>query len=189
MTYDQLSDVFVELTFLLRGYDYSDEESIGQSLIKLAYQENSIPFQDLVDEISYVWVNYADSSTNSQISEENKYDSLGDSVKSTKKQLRNLDVHWTFYGRKAQDIAYMFRQNLFSVKAKDFLDKYSVKLITNIPEVVLFYEEVNKVWWPRIDIVVRYYISTEIVEDVNYYDKFNVELNTEKEVIIIKEDE
>lgn len=186
MTYKELQDIFIELTFLMRGYDYNDLDSDGQRLVKLAYQMQ--PFQDLVDNISYVWVNYADSSANNQINERMELDGESSKLISNKYQLRNLDVHWTFYGELAQDIAYIFRQKVFSNSSKDFLDKYNIKLIPNVPEVVLFYEEVNKIWWPRVDIVVRYYIETKITEELDYIDTVNVglRLRTESKEVIIK---
>lgn len=185
MLYRELQDAFIELTFLLRGFDYNDENSPGQELVRLSYQANSQPFQQLKDDISYIWVNYADASTSSQINERKEYVPFTDRVKSKKYQTRKLDVHWTFYGETAQDSAFKMRQNLFSNKAKEFLDKYNIKLIPDVPEVVLFFEEVNKRWWPRVDIVVSYYIESEITEDLDYYEALEVVLSTEDEEITI----
>lgn len=188
MTYSDLQTIFVKLTFLLRGFDYDDVDSEYQKLIRLAYQSKSQPFQELENDISYIWVNYSDSSTNNQINEKKEYDVINDKVISRKYQLRNLDVHWTFYGEAAQDSGYNFRQMLFSEKAKSFLDTYYIKLIPTVPEVVLFYEEVNKRWWPRIDIIVKYYVEAEINEELDYFEKLDAVLTTPEKTIIIKED-
>jgi len=182
--YQELLDKFVELTFLLRGYDYNDVNTDAQNLIRLAYRAGSQPFQKITEGVSYIWVNYADTSSNKQVISETRIYSETEVV-ITKKQLRTIDVHWTFYGQEAQDIAYEFRQRLLSYKAKDFLDTSDIKLITLIPEVILLYEEINNIWWPKIDIIVQYYLVTTFDEIIPILNAVNIELDTEKEKITL----
>ena len=66
--YKELQDIFVELTALLRNIDLNNEEQ--SSLIRLAYQKTSTPFQNIYDGVCYLWVNYAESDNNNQINEE-----------------------------------------------------------------------------------------------------------------------
>ena len=176
--YKQLQDIFIELTYILRGLDYEQGDS---DLVRLAYQLNSEPFQEVTDGVSYLWINYADNDTNKQINEE-ILETTEDAITYRRSQLRQIDVHWVFYGdENVQDIAYEFRNMLFSYRAKYFLDQYDIKLILDVPEAVLLYEEVNNQWWARVELIVSYYLESALDEKVNTIRAINVKLVTEKE--------
>lgn len=176
--YKQLQDIFIELTYILRGLDYEQGDS---DLVRLAYQLNSEPFQEVTDGVSYLWINYADNDTNKQINEE-ILETTEDAITYRRSQLRQIDVHWVFYGdENVQDIAYEFRNMLFSYRAKYFLDQYDIKLILDVPEAVLLYEEVNNQWWARVELIVSYYLESALEEKVNTIRAINVKLVTEKE--------
>ncbi len=175
LTYRQLQDAFVGLVYKLRELN-SDSE-----LVRLAYQQNSMPFQEIVNGTSYIWINYADVDTSNQINEE-YITSTEDEIILKRSQMRELEVHFIFYGDEdTQDIAYNFRNKLFSYKAKDYLDKYEIYLIPDIPEAVLFFEELNNQWWSRIEIIANYYINSELDETLERMKAVNVKLVTEKE--------
>lgn len=177
--YKELQDIFVNLTAKLRNIDLNNDEE--SELIRLAYQINSAPFQEIKQGVSYLWINYADNETNKQINEEVR-EVTNESIKYKRSQLRQIDVHWVFYGDEdVQDIAYEFRNKLFSYTAKSFLDKYDIKLILDVPEAVLLYEEVNNQWWVRVEIIVSYYLESAIVEEIPFVEVVNVELKAEKE--------
>ncbi len=177
-TYRELQDIFLKLTALLRDIDLNTD---SKGLVRLAYQLNSAPFQELEQGVTYVWVNYADTEVNNQINEE--YKTLeNDIIKINRSQTRQIDVHYTFYGdENIQDIAYEFRNKLFSYKAKEFLDKYDIKLILNVPEAILNYEQVRNQWWSRVDFVVSYYLESKLVEELEVFTSTNVSVVTEKE--------
>ena len=176
--YKQLQDIFIELTYILRGLDYEQGDS---DLVRLAYQLNSEPFQEVTDGVSYLWINYADNDTNKQINEE-ILETTEDAITYRRSQLRQIDVHWVFYGdENVQDIAYEFRNMLFSYRAKYFLDQYDIKLILDVPEAVLLYEEVNNQWWARVELIVSYYLESALEEKINTIRAINVKLVTEKE--------
>lgn len=176
--YKQLQDIFIELTYILRGLDYEQGDS---DLVRLAYQLNSEPFQEVTDGVSYLWINYADNDTNKQINEE-ILETTEDAITYRRSQLRQVDVHWVFYGdENVQDIAYEFRNMLFSYRAKYFLDRYDIKLILDVPEAVLLYEEVNNQWWARVELIVSYYLESALEEKINTIRAINVKLVTEKE--------
>ena len=108
--------------------------------------------------------------------------SENDILKINRSQTRQIDVHYTFYGdENIQDIAYEFRNKLFSYKAKEFLDKYDIKLILNVPEAILNYEQVRNQWWSRVDFVVSYYLESKLVEELEVFTSTNVSVVTEKE--------
>lgn len=177
--YIELQDIFVKLTSLLRNIDTENGEDAD--LIRLVYQMNSMPFQEIRDGVSYLWINYADNEINKQINEEVK-EAREDSIVYLRSQLRQIDVHWIFYGdENVQDIAYEFRNMLFSYKAKYFLDKYDIKLILDVPEAVLLYEEVNNQWWARVELIVSYYLESSLEERIDVIRAMNVKLVTEKE--------
>lgn len=177
-TYKELQNIFLNLTGLLRDIDINND---SKGLIRLAYQTNSAPFQDLTQGVSYIWVNYADNETNKQINEEYK-ELENDVLKINRTQTRQIDVHFTFYGDESvQDIAYDFRNKIFSYKAKMFLDKYGIKLINDVPEAVLNYEQVRNQWWARIDLIVSYYLEALLVEELDVYTSTNIIVRTEKE--------
>lgn len=177
-TYKELQNIFLNLTGLLRDIDINND---SKGLIRLAYQTNSAPFQDLTQGVSYIWVNYADNETNKQINEEYK-ELENDVLKINRTQTRQIDVHFTFYGDESvQDIAYDFRNKIFSYKAKMFLDKYGIKLINDVPEAVLNYEQVRNQWWARIDLIVSYYLEALLVEELDVYTSTNIIVKTEKE--------
>lgn len=176
--YKQLQDIFIELTYILRDLDYNKGDS---DLVRLAYQLNSEPFQEVTDGVSYLWINYADNDTNNQINEE-IVETTEDAITYKRSQLRQIDVHWVFYGdENIQDIAYEFRSMLFSYRAKYFLDQYDIKLILDVPEAVLLYEEVNNQWWARVELIVSYYLESSLEEKINTIKAMNVKLVTEKE--------
>jgi len=165
MIYKELKDVFIHLVFILRGYDYTDLTSAGQNLIRLAYQQNSQPFQNIEDSITYVWVNFDDAKTNKQFNETSSVNDDGNLVH-TKSNLRTISVHFTTYGEGAEDVAYTLRQMMVSYAARDFLAIYDIRVIPDIPEAVLIYEEINNQWWPRVEIIVNFYMQTEFSEVV-----------------------
>ena len=66
--YKELQDIFVNLTAKLRNIDLNNDEE--SELIRLSYQINSAPFQEIKQGVSYLWINYADNETNKQIKEE-----------------------------------------------------------------------------------------------------------------------
>ena len=108
--YTELQDIFVNLTALLRDIDLKNENE--SDLVRLAYQLNSAPFQEIRQGVSYVWINYADNDTNKQINEEIREVSE-DEIIIKRSQLRQIDVHWIFYGDESvQDISYEFRNML-----------------------------------------------------------------------------
>ena len=177
--YRELQDIFVKLTSLLRNIDTENGEDAD--LIRLAYQMNSMPFQEIRDGVSYLWINYADNETNKQINEE-IVETTEDAITYKRSQLRQIDVHWVFYGdENIQDIAYEFRSMLFSYRAKYFLDQYDIKLILDVPEAVLLYEEVNNQWWARVELIVSYYLESSLEEKIKTIKAMNVKLVTEKE--------
>ncbi len=176
--FTQLQDIFISLTSILRNV------SADTGLIRLAYQRNSAPFQDIEDGVCYVWINYADNETNKQINEEYIETTNNESLIIRRSQLRQLEVHWSFYGNEdVQDIAYEFRNRLFSYQAKHFLDNYDIKLILDVPEAVLLYEEINNQWWARVELIVNYYIETSLDEEIPTYNALNVHLRAEKETL------
>ena len=177
--YKELQDIFVEFTAKLRKLDLDNPEE--SDLVRLSYQLNSAPFQEVVQGVSYIWVNYADNSTNKQINEE-IIETTDKEIKIRRSQLRQIDVHWVFYGDElVQDIAYEFRNKLFSYEAKNFLDKYDIKLILDVPEAVLLYEQVNNQWWARVELIVSYYLEAALIETIPLVEVVNVKLETEKE--------
>lgn len=187
--YTELQDIFVNLTALLRDIDLKNENE--SDLVRLAYQLNSAPFQEIRQGVSYVWINYADNDTNKQINEEIREVSE-DEITIKRSQLRQIDVHWIFYGDESvQDISYEFRNMLYSYKAKSFLDKYDIKLIVDVPEAVLLYEQLNNQWWARVELIVSYYLESALIEDIPLIDVVNIDLITEKESlnreVIVKE--
>ena len=176
--YKQLQDIFIELTYILRDLDYNKGDS---DLVRLVYQLNSEPFQEVTDGVSYLWINYADNDTNNQINEE-IIETTEDAITYKRSQLRQIDVHWVFYGDESvQDIAYEFRSMLFSYRAKYFLDQYDIKLILDVPEAVLLYEKVNNQWWARVELIVSYYLESSLEEKIKTIKAMNVKLVTEKE--------
>ena len=177
--YKELQDIFVEFTAKLRKLDLDNPEE--SDLVRLSYQLNSAPFQEVVQGVSYIWVNYADNSTNKQINEE-IIETTDKEIKIKRSQLRQIDVHWVFYGNEdVQDIVYEFRNKLFSYEAKSFLDKYDIKLILDVPEAVLLYEQVNNQWWARVELIVSYYLEAALIETIPLVEVVNVKLETEKE--------
>lgn len=187
--YAELQDIFVNLTALLRDIDLKNENE--SDLVRLAYQLNSAPFQEIRQGVSYVWINYADNDTNKQINEEIREVSE-DEITIKRSQLRQIDVHWIFYGDESvQDISYEFRNMLYSYKAKSFLDKYDIKLIVDVPEAVLLYEQLNNQWWARVELIVSYYLESALIEEIPLVDVVNIDLITEKESlnreVIVKE--
>ncbi|WP_290771886.1 hypothetical protein [Anaerofustis sp.] len=187
--YTELQDIFVNLTALLRDIDLKNENE--SDLVRLAYQLNSAPFQEIRQGVSYVWINYADNDTNKQINEEIR-EVLEDEITIKRSQLRQIDVHWIFYGDESvQDISYEFRNMLYSYKAKSFLDKYDIKLIVDVPEAVLLYEQLNNQWWARVELIVSYYLESALIEEIPLIDVVNIDLITEKESlnreVIVKE--
>ena len=187
--YTELQDIFVNLTALLRDIDLKNENE--SDLVRLAYQLNSAPFQEIRQGVSYVWINYADNDTNKQINEEIREVSE-DEITIKRSQLRQIDVHWIFYGDESvQDISYEFRNMLYSYKAKSFLDKYDIKLIVDVPEAVLLYEQLNNQWWARVELIVSYYLESALIEEISLIDVVNIDLITEKESlnreVIVKE--
>ena len=187
--YTELQDIFVNLTALLRDIDLKNENE--SDLVRLAYQLISAPFQEIRQGVSYVWINYADNDTNKQINEEIR-EVLEDEIIIKRSQLRQIDVHWIFYGDESvQDISYEFRNMLYSYKAKSFLDKYDIKLIVDVPEAVLLYEQLNNQWWARVELIVSYYLESALIEEIPLIDVVNIDLITEKESlnreVIVKE--
>ena len=187
--YTELQDIFVNLTALLRDIDLKNENE--SDLVRLAYQLNSAPFQEIRQGVSYGWINYADNDTNKQINEEIREVSE-DEITIKRSQLRQIDVHWIFYGDESvQDISYEFRNMLYSYKAKSFLDKYDIKLIVDVPEAVLLYEQLNNQWWARVELIVSYYLESALIEEIPLIDVVNIDLITEKESlnreVIVKE--
>lgn len=187
--YTELQDIFVNLTALLRDIDLKNENE--SDLVRLAYQLNSAPFQEIRQGVSYVWINYADNDTNKQINEEIREVSE-DEIIIKRSQLRQIDVHWIFYGDESvQDISYEFRNMLYSYKAKSFLDKYDIKLIVDVPEAVLLYEQLNNQWWARVELIVSYYLESALIEEIPLIDVVNIDLIAEKESlnreVIVKE--
>lgn len=187
--YTELQDIFVNLTALLRDIDLKNENE--SDLVRLAYQLNSAPFQEIRQGVSYVWINYADNDTNKQVNEEIREVSE-DEITIKRSQLRQIDVHWIFYGDESvQDISYEFRNMLYSYKAKSFLDKYDIKLIVDVPEAVLLYEQLNNQWWARVELIVSYYLESALIEEIPLIDVVNIDLITEKESlnreVIVKE--
>lgn len=187
--YTELQDIFVNLTALLRDIDLKNENE--SDLVRLAYQLNSAPFQEIRQGVSYVWINYADNDTNKQINEEIREVSE-DEITIKRSQLRQIDVHWIFYGDESvQDISYEFRNMLYSYKAKSFLDKYDIKLIVDVPDAVLLYEQLNNQWWARVELIVSYYLESALIEEIPLIDVVNIDLITEKESlnreVIVKE--
>lgn len=183
ITYNSLREIFLKLTYVLRGYDlvdFTNENSEAQKLIRYSYNTDSQPFQKLTDGCSYVWVNYKEDEVNSIVDIDSVYNEAQDNFTYSYSQLRVLAVHWVFYGESAQDQAYMFRQKLYGNKAKDFLSQYDIALILDIPECVLLYEQVNEQWWPRVEIEVDYYISTGFDEEVDRLVGAEIYLDTEK---------
>ena len=177
--YKELQDIFVEFTAKLRKLDLDNPEE--SDLVRLSYQLNSAPFQEVVQGVSYIWINYADNSTNKQVNEE-IIETTDEGIKIRKSQLRQIDIHWVFYGNEdVQDIAYEFRNKLFSYEAKSFLDKYDIKLILDVPEAVLLYEQVNNQWWARVELIVSYYLEAALIETIPLVEVVNVKLETEKE--------
>lgn len=190
--YDDLKEIFLKLTYILRGYgliEYTNQNSEAQNLIRYAYARDSQPFQGLADGCSYVWVNYKEDENSSIVDSAGVYNEIKDKFDFNYSQLRTLSVHWIFYGDSAQDNAYMFRQKLYSNAAKDFLAQYNISLILNIPECVLLFEAVNNQWWPRVEIEVDYYIVTEFDEDVDRLIGAEIYLDTEKKEYVILKDE
>ena len=191
ISYKDLKEIFLKLTYILRGYslttDYEDVSSPAQSLIRYAYARSSQPFQEIEDGCSYVWVNYSDDQVDKAMNYVETYNELTEKFDSSISQLRQLTVHWIFYGDSAQDDAFEFRLRLYSDEAKAFLDQYDIKLKVDIPECVLLFEEVNNQWWPRVEISVDYYITTYFSDEKEAYTSVNVYLDTEKkEYEIIK---
>lgn len=187
--YTELQDIFVNLTALLRDIDLKNENE--SDFVRLAYQLNSAPFQEIRQGVSYVWINYADNDTNKQINEEIR-EVLEDEIIIKRSQLRQIDVHWIFYGDESvQDISYEFRNMLYSYKAKSFLDKYDIKLIVDVPEAVLLYEQLNNQWWARVELIVSYYLESALIEEIPLIDVVNIDLIAEKESlnreVIVKE--
>ena len=183
LTYNQIKEIFLKLTYILRGYTLADYENAGseaQNIIRYAYAKSSQPFQVIEDGCSYVWVNYADEQIDKILNYIETYNPIKDKFDCSSFQLRQLDVHWIFYGDSAQDDAFGFRLKLYSDAAKSFLDQYDIKLKIDIPECVLLYEEANNQWWPRVEITVGYYITTYFDEEKDSYNAARIYLETEK---------
>lgn len=193
LKYEQLQKIFLRLTYMLRGFDetdYENSDSEAQQLIRYAYKKNSQPFQSIKDGVSYVWVNYGQDVVSNEIFTESTYNETKDKFEVNQTQIRKLEVHWIFYGRSAQDDAFNARLKIFSREAKEYLGKYGIALILDVPEVILLHEEVNNQWWPRIEFTASYYITTVMDSEVDRMAAMNIYLETEtKEYPILVEEE
>ena len=194
MSYEELKEIFIKLTFLLRGYsleDYNDSNSPVQNLIREAYARDSQPFQKIDDKVSYVWVNYSDSEANKVMNTVEKgFDPESEKFLYERQQTRLINVHWIFYGDSAQDLGFEFRQQLTSFVAKDFLDQYGIKLVLNIPEVVLLFEEIGNQYWGRVELTVEYYLVSKYIESVLSIKSIEASLKTEnKSIDVVVESE
>lgn len=194
LKYEQLQKIFLRLTYMLRGFtdtDYENSDSEAQQLIRYAYRINSQPFQSIKDGISYVWVNYGQDVVSNEIFTERVYNSEKDKFEVEQSQIRKLEVHWIFYGKSAQDDAFNARMRIFSKEAKDYLEKFGIKLILDVPEVILLHEEVNNQWWPRVEFTASYYITTFMESEDDRIASMNIYLETEKNEypILVEEEE
>ena len=194
LKYSELKEIFLKLTYILRGYsllDYTNPDSEAQNLIRYAYSKNNQPFQEFEDGCSYVWINYAEAEVDKTVNYVEEYDQELGMFICDSSQLRQINVHWIFYGETAQDNAFEFRLKVYSDEAKEYLDLYGIKLIPDVPECVLLYEESNNQWWPRVEMSIGYYITTYFEEQKDPYTSVNVYLNKEdsEQIEIINEDE
>lgn len=176
--YKELQDLFVEFTFDLEGYDYDDESSIGHNLIRLSYQDDSAPFQPRDEVVTYIWLRFGESELSRYTEASQSF--VDETLVTVLSQMRMLTCQWTFYGNEAQDIAYDFRSKLFAKVNDSILAKNGIKMLLNVPEVILNFEEINQRWWPRVDLIVNFYITTDIDIDTDVIEALNIKAYTEK---------
>lgn len=150
LTYNELMDVFFDYTQMQTGLDSKQ--------IRQSYQLNSAPFANIKSPTVYYYISYTNSPVINQINE--TLTDNGEDKPYTREywHMRELQVSWSFYGyRDIVDIARMFRTKFYSIKGKQFLDKYKIKLITDIPEINVVPEIINNTWWLRADLNVNFY--------------------------------
>lgn len=177
--YDSINDLFVNLTSIITG------ESKDSGNIRKSYLQDSAPFQDIEEDVVYIWARVTPDNTNEQV--------LIDYDTGIISQHSVFAVTWTFYGPHAQERSLNFKLNLYSDNTRIYLKQHDFAIVTGVLDPVFLMETYNNRNWRRSDLTV--YFNHAIESDlgtVDYIDSINIIVDNETgfhaEIIVQKEE-
>jgi hypothetical protein len=183
-SYKELTDIFIELTFLIRGFDYSDQESANHKLVRKAYQEESEPFGTIAQDVCYMNVTYADDPINRPMLVQYNAKDITDSVVSGLSVLR---AEWVYYGRNAQQLAKIHKLKLYDPAIGLWLRKKEIALVTDVVDPATLFERYERRFWQRSDIFALFNTREWTPIDLPYIEVADIDVNTESgEHVIIE---
>lgn len=193
-SYEQLKDIFTELTFLIKGLDYNSSNREVQKLVRRAYEQESQPFNNLSDDTTYVWLTTRDDPTNEIFGESHKLvtemnpegETINQQIEITRSQNKVLEVQWVFYGEVAFDSAQIFRMKLFDDTTYRFLKDRGIYLRRQVGAPRNTFEDIANRNWMRSDLEASFNVSISAVEKINVIEEIGINLaDLEQEVVIV----
>lgn len=178
-SYDPINDIFVELTSIITGKSKDTGE------IRKAYLQDSAPFQNIEEDVIYLWARVVPDITNEQV--------LIDYDTGIISQHSVFAVSWTFYGPNSHGDSLNFKLNLYSDSTRIFLKQHDFAIVAGVMDPVFIMETYNNRNWRRSDLTV--YFNHAIESDlgmVDYIEGVNIIIDTETgfhtEIIVQKEE-
>lgn len=186
LTYEELKDIFTELTFILKGLNYNSTDNNVQKLVRRAYEQESQPFNDISDDTTYVWLTFRDDPTNELFNETKELVTVLDEhgvilnqyINITRSQTRVLEAQWIFYGDVAFDSSQNFRLKLFNDETYMFLVAEDIYLIRGVSMPNNTFEEIANRYWKRSDLVATFNVPSEVVEKINIIEQVDIDLSS-----------
>lgn len=194
LTYEELKDIFTEITFMVKGLDYESKDNDVQKLVRRAYEKESQPFNNSTDDTTYVWVTFKDDPVSELFEESHKLittmnadeEIISQVLEVTRSQCKVLEVQWIFYGDLAFDSAQTFRMKLFGDSVYNFLKSKEIYLSRQVNMPSNSFEEIANRYWMRADLEASYNVRVDVVETINVIEEVDINLsNIDQEVVIV----
>lgn len=147
-TIDEINELFVILTYKL--FDM-DPQADTDGFVRLAYQEDSQPFQNIKQDVIYLFVNEVDDPANKVI--ERIYNP------ETPNHISVLNVQWTAYGPNAYSNAKKIKLHLAYQDIGWWLRQQNIGRVRDMADPIYLPEKIDNRYWRRSDVSAEFYIN------------------------------
>jgi hypothetical protein len=195
LTYEELKAIFAHVTFLIKGLDPANTSEEVQKLVRLAYEEDSQPFNSISDDTTYIWLSFKDDPTNELFDKTSQLVATTDehgvvtseAIHSTRAQNMPMDLAFTFYGNTAFDSAQKARVKLMNQEVFTYLRQYDIYLVKPLETIKPKFENIGNRWWKRADFTASFNVPFESTEVLDIITSVPLGINS-LDVTLIKED-
>lgn len=156
---------------------------LTQDKVRISYSADGQPFTKINENVCYLKVSEEQDDINIYKQRKRRYDSETEQLTISQSSMRVLSLRVVFYGPACDVLAVKLKDCFYFESSDEFLYKNNLSLIPNKTRITSkINEEINSRFWERVDLMLYFYNSISLSQDIGTIKSANVIIKTDVEV-------